>query len=150
MPFEMPSTSSLAVKCSQQHHSTTPTEITGISDYRDHQQTYDPWNDGEEAWAEQEEYLADQQELPAVASNTTTGKRFLDAWTSGVQTALWWLRHQRGRRPILTTVAVTLVAGITGFVAGPAIAAGVGVLASVASLLLTSDAIRSAAELVAG
>jgi hypothetical protein len=51
---------------------------------------------------------------------------------------------------VLTTVAVGLAAGVTGYVAGPAVAAGVGVLASVASLLLTADASRSAAQILSG
>ena len=63
---------------------------------------------------------------------------------------LWFLRRQPRRRPVLATLAVTLVAGVAGFVAGPALAAGAGVLASVAGLLLTADASKSAAELAAG
>jgi hypothetical protein len=47
-------------------------------------------------------------------------------------------------------VAVGLAAGVTGYVAGPALAAGVGVLASLASLLLTADATRSAARILSG
>ena len=54
------------------------------------------------------------------------------------------------RRPVLTTLAVTLAAGVTGFVAGPVLAAGAGVLASVAGLVFTADASKSAAALAAG
>jgi hypothetical protein len=50
----------------------------------------------------------------------------------------------------MTTVAVGLAAGVTGYVAGPAMAAGVGVLASLASLLLSVDATRCAAEILSG
>jgi hypothetical protein len=67
-----------------------------------------------------------------------------------LQAALWFLKRQPRRRPVLTTLAVTLAAGVTGFVAGPVLAAGAGVLASVAGLLLTADAYQSAAELSAG
>jgi hypothetical protein len=47
-------------------------------------------------------------------------------------------------------VTVTLAAGATAYVAGPTLAAGAGILASVASLLLTADAARSAVQLAAG
>jgi hypothetical protein len=51
---------------------------------------------------------------------------------------------------VLTTLAVALAAGITGFVAGPALAAGAGVLASVAGLMFTANASQSAAEIASG
>jgi hypothetical protein len=70
--------------------------------------------------------------------------------SAALQTALWFVKQQPRRRPLLTTLAVTLAAGITAFVAGPVFAAGAGVLASVASLVLTADASKSAAELAAG
>jgi hypothetical protein len=45
---------------------------------------------------------------------------------------------------------VTLAVGATAYVAGPTLAAWAGILASVASLLLTADAARSAVQLAGG
>jgi hypothetical protein len=67
-----------------------------------------------------------------------------------LQAGLWFLKRYPRQRPFLTTVCVTLAAGVTGFVAGPVFAAGAGVLASVAGLMLTAEASKSAAELASG
>ena len=56
-----------------------------------------------------------------------------------MKASAWWLREQRSRRPVLTTSLVALAAGVTAFVAGPALAGSLGVLASVVSLVLTAD-----------
>jgi hypothetical protein len=69
---------------------------------------------------------------------------------AALQAALWFVKRQPRRRPVLTSLAVTVAAGVTGFLAGPALAAGAGVLASVAGLVFTADAAKSAAELAAG
>jgi hypothetical protein len=111
------------------------------------------WNREEDDYGwdreeEEDDYRSSDRE-PEPNTNEQSN-RWRNAWTSGLQTALWWLKHQPGRRPVLTTVAVTLAAGITAFAAGPVFAAGVGVLASIASLLLTADASKSAAELASG
>ena len=50
------------------------------------------------------------------------------------------------RRPVLTAVVVAVAAGITALLAGPAVGAGAGVLASTASLLLTADALGPPAD----
>jgi hypothetical protein len=63
---------------------------------------------------------------------------------------LWWLRDQKGRRPVLTTSLVALAAGVTALVAGPAVGGSVGVFASVVSLVLTADAATTAANRLAG
>jgi hypothetical protein len=107
------------------------------------------WQDESPRWSGEEDYYpADRTAAPASKQNPA--RRWRNACSAGLQTALWWLAHQSCRRPILTTVAVGLAAGVTGFVAGPALAAGVGVLASIASLLLTADASRSAAQILSG
>jgi hypothetical protein len=122
---------------------------------------YDRWDDPDERlWGQQGEErdrLQDDGSLVPRSEGTAPGKaskekaqRWRHAWTAGLQTALWWPARQSCRRPIVTTVAVGLAAGVTGYVAGPAMAAGVGVLASVASLLLSVDATRSAAEILSG
>jgi hypothetical protein len=104
------------------------------------------WND-DSGWGDQDDFDTPSQ-TPAAAHEAP--KRWRNALTSSLQTALWWLKHQPARRPVLTTVAVALTAGITGFVAGPTLGAGAGVLASIASLLLTSGAVSSAVQLVTG
>jgi hypothetical protein len=109
------------------------------------------WNRDQEEddydWSREEDYRSPDRDTEPTNEQSN---RWRNAWTSGLQTALWWLKYQPGRRPVLTTLAVTLAAGCTAFVAGPVFAAGVGVLASVASLLLTADASKSAAELASG
>jgi hypothetical protein len=55
-----------------------------------------------------------------------------------LQAALWFLKQQPKRRPILTTVCVTLAAGATGFVAGPALVAGAGAIVSLAGLIFAA------------
>jgi len=63
-----------------------------------------------------------------------------------LQTSLFWLRQQRSQRPVLTTGVVALAAGVTAFFWGPTLAAGIGVLVSMAGLVLTADS----ASLTAG
>ena len=101
----------------------------------------DPWGEEDRRW---------QDEGPAPARvNSAGSKRWRNAVGTALQAALWFLKRQPRRRPVLTTLAVTLAAGVAGLLAGPVLVAGAGVLASVAGLLLTADASRSAAELVA-
>jgi hypothetical protein len=113
------------------------------SDYRD-ADARDPWGEDERRWPEEDDcpsrWETDErrQDRP---------RRWHNALGAAAQSALWWLRYQPRNRPVLTTLAVALAAGITGFVAGPALAAGAGVLASVAGLLLTANASQSAAEI---
>jgi hypothetical protein len=107
----------------------------------------DPWGDEDRRWREEEDYAPARQ---APAARSGAGLRWRNAVGTALQAALWFLKRQPSRRPVLTTLAVTLVAGVTGFVAGPLLAAGAGVLSSVAGLLLTADAYQSAAGLAAG
>ena len=106
----------------------------------------DPWGDEDRRW-EEEDYTPSRQ--TQTTRNSATD-RWRNAMSAALQAALWFLKQQPRRRPILTTLAVTLAAGVTGFVAGPMLAAGAGVLASVASLMFTADASKSASELAAG
>ena len=109
----------------------------------------DPWGEVDRRWEEdEEESYSPAREKPV--PRTTTRRRWRRALSAAVQTCLWFLKCQPRRRPVLTTLAVTLLAGVTGFVAGPFLAAGAGVLASVAGLLLTADASKSVAELATG
>jgi hypothetical protein len=96
----------------------------------------DPWYDG-----------AEELPIPPRPARRVNS-RWREAVRAAMQTALWWLRQQPCKRPILTTAVVALAAGSAAFVAGPTFAACVGVLASVVSLLLTADSARSAAELI--
>jgi hypothetical protein len=112
--------------------------------YRDRED--DPWGDGENRWAEEDFSPARQSQT----THNSASNRWRNAVSAALQTAIWFLKQQPRRRPVLTTLCVTLVAGLTGFVAGPALAAGAGVFASVAGLMLTADASKSAAELASG
>jgi hypothetical protein len=76
--------------------------------------------------------------------------RWSEALGVAVQAGLCWLRHQPRRRPVLTAVVVAVAAGLTALLAGPAVGAGAGVLASTAGLLLTADAIDPALDRPAG
>jgi hypothetical protein len=107
-----------------------------------------PWDYDEEPRWNEEEFCTPSQ--PSPAPRNESPKRWRNALTAGVQTALWWLKHQPMRRPVIATVVVVLAAGVTGYIAGPTVAAGATVLTSIASLLLTSGAIQSAAELASG
>jgi hypothetical protein len=113
--------------------------------YRDGED--DPWGDEDRRWEEEDAYASTRE-------TQTTSKGATDRWRNAVsaalQAALWFVKQQPRRRRVLTTLAVTLAAGVTGFVAGPVLAAGAGVLASVAGLMLTADASKSAAELASG
>ena len=107
----------------------------------------DPWGDEDRRWREEGDYSTAPR-TPAASGGA--GSRWRVAASAALQAALWFLKRQPRRRPVLTTVCVTLAAGATAFVAGSLLAAGAGVLASVAGLLLTADAYQSAAGLAAG
>ena len=82
------------------------------------------------------------------SSSPSAASRWSGALRASVQTALWWLRTQPCRKPLLTTALLALSAGGVALFAGPTFAACVSVVASVASLLLTADSARTAGELV--
>jgi hypothetical protein len=85
------------------------------TDYRD-AEPRDPWGDDDRRWPEEDDCSSRwdtserRQERP---------RRWHNALGAAAQSALWWLRYQPRNRPVLTTLAVALAAGITGFVAGP-------------------------------
>jgi hypothetical protein len=112
--------------------------------YRDRED--DPWGDEDRRWEEEEIYTPTRQ----TQTTRNESNRWRNALSAALQAALWFLKQQPKRRPVLTTVVVTFAAGITGFIAGPMLAAGTTVLASVAGLMLTADAYESAAELASG
>ena len=62
----------------------------------------------------------------------------------------WWARRHKARRPVLTTLAVAVAAGLAAFFAGPAAAAGLGVVSRVGGLLLTADMVGAATAGLAG
>jgi hypothetical protein len=115
-------------------------------DYRD-ADAQDPWAEGERRWSEEDDHASRWQRD---VQRQDRPRRWHNAIGAAVESALWWLRYQPRNRPVLTTLAVALAAGIAGFVAGPALAAGAGVLASVAGLMLTANATQSAAEIASG
>jgi hypothetical protein len=104
----------------------------------------DDWHDPQEDLWSQEYH----QPEPA-PSESRSRSRWNDACRAAVQAALWWLKQQPCQRPVLTTTLLAVLAGGVALVAGPSFAACVSVIASVASLLLTADAARSAASLFA-
>jgi hypothetical protein len=112
--------------------------------------TPDRYWDEDRSWPEEEDFSAHWRSPEEPAGERSSPNRWRNALTMGLQAALWWLKHEPRRRPVLTTVAVTLAAGATAYVAGPTLAAGAGILASVASLLLTADAVHSAIQLTTG
>jgi hypothetical protein len=80
------------------------------------------------------------------SATTRNGGRWLQAFGAAFQAGCWWLRQQKSRRPVLTTAAITLVAGVTTFFVGPAVGAAVGVLVSATTLILTAHTANTAAE----
>jgi len=102
------------------------------------------WDDEDAPWFDPAEEVVPPAQPARPAAN-----RWKEAGRAALQTALWWLRQQPRRRPILTTTLVAVAAGSVALVAGPGFAACVSVIASIASLLLTDDSARSAADLLA-
>lgn len=117
----------------------------GPAPYRD--RADDPWGEEDRRWEDEEDFTPHPE---TAERRNDAASRWRNALSAAFQAALWFLKRQPRRRPVLTTLAVTLAAGVTGFVAGPAVAAGAGVLVSVAGLLVTADASQSVAELAAG
>jgi hypothetical protein len=108
----------------------------------------DPWSEEDRRWAdEDEEVYAPARERPSAGN---VAGRWHDALNAALQISLYFLKQQPRRRPVLTTVCVSVAAGVTAFVAGPVLAAGAGVLASLAGLILTAAASQTAAELASG
>ena len=67
----------------------------------------DPWSEVDRRWAEDEEesyWPAREKPVP----RTNTRRRWRSALSAAVQTCLWFLKCQPRRRPVLTTLAVTL------------------------------------------
>ncbi|MFO0881543.1 MAG: hypothetical protein U0840_29945 [Gemmataceae bacterium] len=114
----------------------------GPTTYRD--RADDTWGEKDRRW-EDDEDSSPARGTPAPPRPASS--RWGDALRAAAQAALWFLRQQPRRRPVLTAFAVTVAAGVTGFVAGPTLAVGASVLASVASLLLTIDGSRAMARI---
>jgi hypothetical protein len=127
-------------------------EAPGVNTFRDDRDdrdsdAQDPWAEGERRWPEEDDNASRWQRD---VQRQQRPRRWRNALGASIESALWWLKYQPRNRPVLTTLAVALAAGVTGFVAGPALAAGAGVVASVAGLLLTANATQSAAEIASG
>lgn len=97
---------------------------------------------GDALWSE-EPSPRHATQTPSTSHNSG---RWLQAVGTAFQAGCWWLRQQRSRRPVLTTAAIALAAGITAFFAGSTAGAAVGVLASAAGLILTADAATSLSD----
>jgi len=109
--------------------------------YRDWEEpAYSDWDRPDRPlWHEDQDDLRERRLESAPRRGTRS--RWSEALGVAVQAGLCWLRHQPRRRPVLTAVVVAVAAGLTALLAGPAVGAGAGVLASTAGLLLTADAI---------
>jgi hypothetical protein len=108
------------------------------------------WDQPEDDWWSQDEWDRPEPSQPPPVQERAPNHRWGEAVGAALKASLWWLREQKGRRPVLTTSLVALAAGVTALVAGPAVGGSVGVLASVVSLVLTADAATSAADRLAG
>jgi hypothetical protein len=108
------------------------------------------WDQPQDDWWSQDEWDRPQPSQPPLVQERAPNQRWREAVGAALKASLWWLRDQKGRRPVLTTSLVALAAGVTALVAGPAVGGSVGVLASVVSLVLTADAATSAADRLAG
>lgn len=104
-------------------------------------------DDEDQFWPEDEAFEHDR--YPPAAHNRYTPRDepkstpWRNVLGAGVKAGLWWLCKQKSRRPVLTTSLVVLAAGVTAFLAGPALPTSIGVLASMASLVLTADTVSS-------
>jgi len=109
--------------------------------YRDWEEpAYPDWDRPDRPlWHEDQDDLRERRLESAPRRGIRT--RWSEALGVAVQAGLCWMRHQPRRRPVLTAVVVAFAAGLTALLAGPAVGAGAGVLASTAGLLLTADAI---------
>lgn len=111
-----------------------------------HERSWQEWEP--DRWSEQNAQLSHEPSRPR-GSARNTSLRWQHALGTALQTSLFWLRQQKSRRPVLTGSLVALTAGLTAFYFGPAAAAGVGLLASWASLILTAEGASAAAERLA-
>ncbi len=122
-------------------------ESYNSNDWRDDRRS---WHEiDNDPWMDQDRFEEDYQRRHSI-TNQTTNKRLRNAIGAAVQTSVWWLKQQKTKRPVLTTSMVALAAGVTAFFYGPAVAAGVGLLASVAGLVLTAESASSAIESLVG
>jgi len=107
------------------------------------------WSDSDRPlWTEDEDFVP--RDRPVRTSRHQEGGLWHEALGIALQAGLTWLRHQPRRRPVLTAVVGAVAAGVAALLAGPAVRAGAGVLASTASLLLTAEALGPAPESPAG
>ena len=108
----------------------------------------------EPRWPDDDGFWPELQDSPRERHGSEVPKRWQHALGLAIRTALWWVCQVPCRRPILTVTTVAVAAGITAFLAGPTLAAGVGVLATTANLFMTADAASIASNqlssLVAG
>lgn len=127
-----------------------------VPGYQDHD-----WYEPDRSWRERSlddpdrdrwrdrEPLEPQWQDQDTPAQRTSNSRLRQALALGLQSSLFWLRQQKTRRPVLTTSAIALAAGLTAYFYGPALAAGVGLLTSMAGLVLTAESASSAANQLA-
>ena len=123
-------------------------------DMRD-RRDYDAWSESpDDPWADRYEpdryEEADEDEPEPTPSNTPPLRSWVAALFAGVRAGMWWLKRQRGRSPLLTTLAVGLVAGLVTLAAGPVVTAAASAVGAVVGLTALSDAARSTVGDLAG
>jgi hypothetical protein len=77
-----------------------------------------------------------------VSSEPSRATRWLSAVATGVRAAVWWLRRQAPRQPVLTTIAIGLTAAVIALTSSGA----TGVIGSILGALCVADLARSSAE----
>jgi hypothetical protein len=113
------------------------------------------WDDPEEeerddGWREQEDEPEPEPFRPPAAPQEKECSRWRHALGASLRAACWWLERQKPRRPVVTTAVIAIAAGVTAFVAGPAVADGLHLVSSMFGLLATADVASSTAQHLAG
>lgn len=80
----------------------------------------------------------------AVATGAATASRWEEAARAAVQAGTWWLRRPPASQPLLTTLLVAGVAGLTVLIAGPTLATAIGAGAALVSVAFAADSFRPA------
>jgi hypothetical protein len=79
--------------------------------------------------------------VPAPTNEKAAPTKWASAFAAGLHTAFWWFRQARSRRPVLTTLAVGLAAGIAVLTATAS--GALGLLGSAVGALALADVTRS-------
>jgi hypothetical protein len=106
----------------------------------------DPDDEDMDPWTNSPHPQYARPTTPPAAPNPPGG-HFASALAVGLRTAVWWFRQARSRRPVLTTLAVGLAAGIAVLAAGASSA--VGLVGTALGALAVADVTRSGVSTLA-